>query len=1081
MLRIETVIFDPHATHLPGISATNPGIKIRFADSDLPAQFPDQFAPFKNVFGCDLKRHYKGTLFRFPLRHAALAEVSEIKRRACSPADILELFRAFKESIASTMLFLRNVRQVDVYIQTDIDQPPVLLYGAEVPAEDRGESWRQIDKFMATSDSSQTAAAAGVPSKRAFYARLRRTAENELPSVTQIVHIRSYEHEEFQECISRIQGGRSSVGLSSGKSSERTLGLEKYLVCNQLGGGRAREIACAAENESLKLIPWAGIAGRIGVAPVEGRAFCFLPLPVKIGLPVHVNGYFELSSNRRDIWHGDDMTGDGKLRSDWNESLLRDAVAPAYLSFLLEARNVCGDDMEQYLSFFPSQVPPGPWAAVVRSLFRAMETQPVFAISPVLSDESATPSRRYVAPKSCVVVDTSIPRWEPLELALATASVATTHTPASLRELLVQLDAVRGSMTPAFFCTMIKRGDFLPHLSSDLVARVVEFCTGGTNGSPTACELLHDLPLLPLRNGTFGTFRYSREVGTDSMFYFGSLIEEELLASFSSVVIVGEYKQYFEALPELYSVSNVRKISANIIARHFFPKMFPGCWKRMPGDHYGVLALEDSTARSSSRVSCNWLRQWWNYFELNLQAGDAVDDEMVKKWPIVPVKTHDPLDVNWVALASDPCLLVGQIGTLLPDLESQISTLLCKIGIFVVDSSFIYGERSTEWLLKRSAAFKFDSDGLLLAVSKSRMKHPGGLFEEVFSSITPKERQALCEFFAVNGVDAVSDACLQALKDLPIFPVHSGSAYHAKQEDDAESLVVEQEPERVYSTLRQRRIVPASDANQRVLDEGFFVIDSDAMRKFFRDLECEEWSYTTILMAHVFPRLQVLETNDPALVDEVVIDTLVSLPFHQRKDSNFRERLQSLPVVPSRKRVLRRINELHDPTSKELSELVGSTSLPSDAFSKPDIVEILRSLGLRTSVSCHAILESARSVESLYAAGDAESVELAWTKAVSLVKIANNHFDEMATSTSGEEEEEVLCQDSIDEIVDALKNTVWLPVYSAPPDSSMPWKSDRQNERRKRLSNAVETRPEKDAVSCCDLCVSVSAMWSLTP
>jgi len=40
-----------------------------------------------------------------------------------------------------------------------------------------------------------------------------------------------------------------------------------------------------------------------GDAPaLLGVAACFLPLPVATGLPVHVNGYFELSSNRRDIW-----------------------------------------------------------------------------------------------------------------------------------------------------------------------------------------------------------------------------------------------------------------------------------------------------------------------------------------------------------------------------------------------------------------------------------------------------------------------------------------------------------------------------------------------------------------------------------------------------------------------------------------------------------------------------------------------------------------------------------------------------------------------------------------------------------
>ena len=36
----------------------------------------------------------------------------------------------------------------------------------------------------------------------------------------------------------------------------------------------------------------------------RGQAFCFLPIPVDSGLPVMVNGYFELSSNRRDIWSG---------------------------------------------------------------------------------------------------------------------------------------------------------------------------------------------------------------------------------------------------------------------------------------------------------------------------------------------------------------------------------------------------------------------------------------------------------------------------------------------------------------------------------------------------------------------------------------------------------------------------------------------------------------------------------------------------------------------------------------------------------------------------------------------------------
>lgn len=68
-------------------------------------------------------------------------------------------------------------------------------------------------------------------------------------------------------------------------------------------------------------IPWAAVAAEIdrgdqsskeaaadsgregqSIPDCTGRAFCFLPLPVLTGLPVHVNAFFELSSNRRDIW-----------------------------------------------------------------------------------------------------------------------------------------------------------------------------------------------------------------------------------------------------------------------------------------------------------------------------------------------------------------------------------------------------------------------------------------------------------------------------------------------------------------------------------------------------------------------------------------------------------------------------------------------------------------------------------------------------------------------------------------------------------------------------------------------------------
>ena len=125
------------------------------------------------------------------------------------------------------------------------------------------------------------------------------------------------------------------------------------MVCSSLAGGKARALALSDTGVSRGLVPWVGVAARVphpDESPEQfiesfrddGRAFCFLPLPVKTGLPVHVNAYFELSSNRRDIWFGGDMAGGGAARSEWNQALLTDAVAPAYAKTLEAAAQTLG-------------------------------------------------------------------------------------------------------------------------------------------------------------------------------------------------------------------------------------------------------------------------------------------------------------------------------------------------------------------------------------------------------------------------------------------------------------------------------------------------------------------------------------------------------------------------------------------------------------------------------------------------------------------------------------------------------------------------------------------------------------------
>ena len=91
-------------------------------------------------------------------------------------------------------------------------------------------------------------------------------------------------------------------------------------MANALGGATALKLAKQMTSAGKGPVPWGGIAAPLDAASssqqqaasesgpaaeskgrlsqLQGRAFCFLPLPLPTGLPVHVNGLFEVTNNR---------------------------------------------------------------------------------------------------------------------------------------------------------------------------------------------------------------------------------------------------------------------------------------------------------------------------------------------------------------------------------------------------------------------------------------------------------------------------------------------------------------------------------------------------------------------------------------------------------------------------------------------------------------------------------------------------------------------------------------------------------------------------------------------------------------
>lgn len=227
-------------------------------------------------------------------------------------------------------------------------------------------------------------------SKNVFYNRLATCHRSELPRGCSIARIEMKDYnfnylqhdwkleqhpphteaDELQDnadddCIADVDGSDTSESVVHSKyplvsapssSPVYTLHEDEFIVYERLGGDKraAQKLAVSEQSRHLKLLPWGGVAARIKhntrtitftqSRETPGKAYCFLPLPVLTGLPVHVNGYFELSANRRDIWWGEDMTGDGGLRSEWNRVLIGTVIAPSYTSLIKHATKVLFTD-----------------------------------------------------------------------------------------------------------------------------------------------------------------------------------------------------------------------------------------------------------------------------------------------------------------------------------------------------------------------------------------------------------------------------------------------------------------------------------------------------------------------------------------------------------------------------------------------------------------------------------------------------------------------------------------------------------------------------------------------------------------
>ena len=300
-------VLDPNCQYVLNTEPNKPGAK--FTDMQrLKNVYPDLVSGYLNN-AIDMTQ--SGTLFRFPLRTAHMANISEIKKEPVTESKIKDLLDEFKKEMSTCLLFLNNLQRVGIY---SVNRDGSLKQEFEVnkTVDDLGS--QHFRDFQASLQQASNTMQQGS------------TSLKDIPTFETVVHsklVDSSGHEERWLSVHRV-GFAEDAGLSQKLQDEW-------------------------RHEHFRLLPRGGVAVKLGeetlekstsqTAATQYQVCCILPLPVYTDLPMHVNGHFALDhETRRNLWESGKREKD--VKSEWNSAIALQVIVPAYITALQHAKDV---------------------------------------------------------------------------------------------------------------------------------------------------------------------------------------------------------------------------------------------------------------------------------------------------------------------------------------------------------------------------------------------------------------------------------------------------------------------------------------------------------------------------------------------------------------------------------------------------------------------------------------------------------------------------------------------------------------------------------------------------------------------
>ena len=292
-------VFDPHRRYVPGATEKKPGRMYNKCDQKFWDNWDDIKSPYlrSSVSNCPAEISQSGSLFRFPLRCTTnLVKNSEvldfdkadIDSHVLSADKMEENLLDWAHKIKENLIFLNSVEDMKFFIITG-DNNMHLKFHYRACLEEGGVEQRLAIQHRAskfTQDGDMTPMSVFYPL----------TLSEEVPN----------------------------------KKSE------KWVVQRAIGDSMK-------ENSDLiwkylkQIKPNHGLATPIDSTSFRGNLYCFLPLPIRSNLPVHINGNFILDATRNNISHHTDLHVPNE-KAEWNLHLM-EAIASSYCKYVVSCRS----------------------------------------------------------------------------------------------------------------------------------------------------------------------------------------------------------------------------------------------------------------------------------------------------------------------------------------------------------------------------------------------------------------------------------------------------------------------------------------------------------------------------------------------------------------------------------------------------------------------------------------------------------------------------------------------------------------------------------------------------------------------